>query len=171
MRIHSREGTNSAPRSAMRPTRSMQFSCTCQRRGAVSGGPADELSVPGPGPNHRALRGNKLRGPMRNKAQGPLRGKKTKIVPDPTRTPSGATETPRDAMGMPRNAMAMSRDALGMPRVRQSVQSPLGIDQECPGAHLLVACLRMQWGCLRMQWGLHEGWLGVPPVRTSSRDS
>mmetsp|Transcript_33482 Transcript_33482/g.84349 ORF Transcript_33482/g.84349 Transcript_33482/m.84349 type:complete len:296 (-) Transcript_33482:1860-2747(-) len=28
MRIHSRAGTNSAPRSAMRPTRSMQFSCT-----------------------------------------------------------------------------------------------------------------------------------------------
>ena len=29
MRIHSRAGTNSAPLSAMRPTRSMQFSCTC----------------------------------------------------------------------------------------------------------------------------------------------
>jgi hypothetical protein len=28
MRIHSRAGTYSAPRSAMRPTRSMQFSCT-----------------------------------------------------------------------------------------------------------------------------------------------
>mmetsp|Transcript_9270 Transcript_9270/g.33791 ORF Transcript_9270/g.33791 Transcript_9270/m.33791 type:complete len:315 (-) Transcript_9270:1726-2670(-) len=28
MRIHSRAGTNSAPRSAIRPTRSMQFSCT-----------------------------------------------------------------------------------------------------------------------------------------------
>ncbi|CAN7950235.1 unnamed protein product [Ixodes pacificus] len=31
MRIHSRAGTYSAPRSAMRPTRSMQFSCTCIR--------------------------------------------------------------------------------------------------------------------------------------------